>query len=109
MKSEDFDFPHEIDDEHLFQIVSLGNDVQSFIQTHPVGKYVWARCRQDRAEAIHQLERLMLSDSDYENKAKQLAMRAAFPVRLIEYLQEAFESAAQAERDLIGRDEIDDL
>ena len=104
MIDEEFDYPHEIEDDGLFQIVGLGNEVQNFLKRDTVGKYIWARARQDRVTAISEMEELNQFDPDFQKKYHAATMKVAAPKLILHYLQEAFNAAAQAERTLTDRD-----
>lgn len=111
MRPEDFDFPHEEEfafspesDERLFNDVGLGHSVQTFIRSDPVGKYLWARCRQERVEAIQKMEDIALDDPKFKDKMTIYRTRSAFPRALLTYLEDAYLAGANAERELTDRD-----
>ena len=94
-------------DERLFADLDLGNRVQDFILSDPVGKYLWNRCRMERVAAIENLESLDPSSDDFPLRARQIMAGAKFPRLMIEYMKDAFLAASNAERELRNRDEFE--
>ena len=108
MQDSDFIYPHgEEPDDMLYGDVRLGDEVQNFILTDQVGKYLWNRARMDRVAAIDAMEKLIPTDPNFQKKLYEAQINAAMPRRLIEYLREAFMAAASAENELRVRDEQD--
>ena len=95
------DIANEYRNDPLMRRVSLGIDVQHFIERDKVGMYLIERAHENRIEALEQLAVVDASDT---HLIKKLQNNALIPELILRWLEEAISEANAAESQIQAED-----
>lgn len=92
------------EDRDLFEQAALGIDIETFLNSHPVGRFLTKLCTLEREQAAEELIRVVGESPDNQQEILKHHRRVAMCDQFKSWLSDALEVGRDAERLLKERE-----